>query len=226
MVQTNMDIDVEEYKRFLGIDYFPNFEVKPLQLDLSQQACAFAKTEYDCKAKQHTLYIPTICELPRYVIYHELTHILDAEEYSNGNSEHDYCLNGYLEYHAAQVSMMQMLGATSVCEQISFGMDDLISDCSVKEFLEKKYRLAVSLMKDSDKSKKVDGLDVFFGYLGFASICKLFANDYSDRSEYREAFAFFPLTLFYEIRETMVGWKLDVEYAVILYSHAYNSLIT
>ena len=76
------------------------------------------------------------------------------ESLGNGNRAHDFCLTGYMEYHASQVELMTMMGAKTIREALSFSMEDAInfSKWSVRQYLDNK--LGSQLNGDLSKSLK------------------------------------------------------------------------
>ena len=61
---------------------------------------ALAQAIYNPKTDIHTLRICVNLELMKYVVFHEFTHILDAEMYAKRDSLRYAYLSGYTEYHA------------------------------------------------------------------------------------------------------------------------------
>ena len=139
----------ESYKQFMGINTFPMFTTEYFDIEINQEYVSVAKAEYDFQTKQQKLLISGNVEYyPKYLLYHELTHILDADMYSNGDKKHDCCLTGYMEYHASQVELMCLMGAKTIRDKLSFSMDDLSNhlDWTVGHFLDEKYKAASELI--------------------------------------------------------------------------------
>lgn len=109
-----MEKMIDNYKQFMEIDTFPEFEIQYYALDCSKDYSYGAQAIFDVKTKKHTLRLPINIEVPRFLLFHELTHILDAEKYSIGEKNHDFCLHGFTEYHASQVELMVMIGAKTI----------------------------------------------------------------------------------------------------------------
>ncbi len=106
--------EIEKYMTFMGIDSFPSFEQESYQINTSNDYCYAARAEYDSNTKTHKLLLPENIEIPIYLLYHELTHILDMEVLAIGSLYYDNCLTGYMEYHASQVELLYMMGAKTV----------------------------------------------------------------------------------------------------------------
>ena len=133
----------------MGINTFPMFTTEYFDIEINQEYVSVAKAEYDFQTKQQKLLISGNVEYyPKYLLYHELTHILDADMYSNGDKKHDCCLTGYMEYHASPVELMCLMGAKTIRDKLSFSMDDLSNhlDWTVGHFLDEKYKAASELI--------------------------------------------------------------------------------
>ena len=219
-------MDVTEYKQFMGIDAFPKFEEESFEIDDSQEFCYAGKAIYDWQSRKHKLLLPSINQVPKFLLFHELTHILDAEKYSNGEKVHDFCLAGYMEYHASQVELMAMLGAKSVKDVLSFSMEDMAEDSewNIRKYVENKLDTAEVLIGSSDQQKRVSGLAALYNFLGLRSVCAMYAKDYVDYYSYQEILTRLSSFLLVELRNFMSGWVEDMDKAVILYSHAYKAV--
>lgn len=103
---------VNDYKEFAGIDNFPTFTIKSKEMTLSKAETqgfdAPAAAFYDAETGLHILEIWSKLYLPqmnaRYLVFHELTHILDDEIYSRKDKMKHMSNKGYTEYHAAHGS--------------------------------------------------------------------------------------------------------------------------
>ena len=81
---------VDDFKHFVGIDSFPVFDVKSKEItiekSLKQGFDSTAAVFYDIPTGRHTLEIWSKLSLPQmnaeYLVFHELTHIWDAEVFS------------------------------------------------------------------------------------------------------------------------------------------------
>lgn len=212
-------IDINSYKRFMGINSFPQFKTEYYKLIESQGFAYAARAEFDPETKRHKLLLPSNAEVPMFLIFHELTHILDMETLWKGDRAHDYYLTGYMEYHASQIELMAMMNAMTIRDTLSFSMDESIgfNDYSVRQYLDNKLENAKALMLDSSSQKRSDGLGVLFNFLGLKSVCKMYAKDFKDDYTYRELMNHISAFLFMELREFFVGWIDDVDGAVALY---------
>ena len=121
-------IDVNEYKNFIGIDSFPAFDVQYFIPDISCDYFFGAWVNYDAIAKTHTLMLPKNYEISKFLLFHELTHISDMNMLATGDKNYDFCLSGYMEYHASQVELMVMMGAKRISDVIAFSMEELVDN--------------------------------------------------------------------------------------------------
>ena len=225
-----------EFKQFMGITDFPAYQLttKEVSLSLSDSqgyGCP-ASAFYEPKIDRHTLQISTNLMLLKYIAFHEFTHILDSEMYAKGNSIAYVSLSGYTEYHASQIELLQLLGAKSVNEKISFSVNAIISTFSDKtsviEYLRRKQNLAIELFSRDGFPGSIETLHTAFGvlfnYWGLRSICELYASDYVEEVQ-NEAFLHYISTENFCLLNTIMhGWleKSAIDKSLILYS---NSII-
>ena len=96
--------------------------------------------------------------------------------------EYNHYLTGYMEYHASQVELLVMMGATTINDRISFSVSDSLNgiDESVLQYLETKLDMAKRMIQDPELKKRVDGLGAIFNFFGLKSICYMFATDFVD----------------------------------------------
>ena len=189
----------ESYKQFLNISYFPKFELVSKEITVEKsEKCGFdswATAFYDIPTGKHRLKvwsgIHTFGEDGKYIIFHELTHILDDENIVQRDKIKHLANHGFTEYHASQIELMQMLGAKNVRQQITFSMNDAIrtvgGEKSVKEFVDMPRLLAIELISRKDFPADIETMKVttglIFNYYGRRSICKMFAHDYQDNED-------------------------------------------
>lgn len=220
-------IDVETYKRFMGITSVPQFAIEYFEPELEQKYTSVAQAVYDQRTDIHRLRLPSGYEVPRFLLYHELTHICDMRMFKKGEKTHDFCLAGFMEYHASQIELMVLMGAAHFDDHILFSM----SDCSnylgwtVQQYLENKLTTAVDLICEKDQRFRIMGLDAFFNFLGLKSICSMYALDFVDTFNYRPFADRLPTSLLFEIRKDLVGWIENVEKVVALYSRTVGYIV-
>ena len=62
-------IELDDYKKFMGVNTFPEFEIEHYTLDCSKDYCYGAQAVYDFKTKEHTLRLPADFEVPRFLLF-------------------------------------------------------------------------------------------------------------------------------------------------------------
>ena len=220
----NLVIDLYAYKQFMDIKCFPHFDVEHFKLDLNKKYISVAQAVYD--SGKHILRLPSNYETPRPLLYHELTHIYDMETLKSGEKIHDFCLTGYMEYHASQVDLMVRLGANSIKEQLSFSTRDSVNDqgLTVTDYMESKFVTAVDMLNDSILNERLAGLGLLYNFLGLRSICLLYALDYKDNDNFSCIANRLDSYLLSTMKKYMVGWNIDVNKAVALFSNCANAI--
>lgn len=212
---------VEEYKKFMRIDSFPEFDIVYEEIDLKQALKQgfgmLASAKYDFTTKRHILKVNSIIDsnisIDKYTIFHELTHFIDAEMYSNYDKL-IYCKNrAYTEYHAKQVEFMKLLGAKTYDEKISFSINKELDvrgeKKTVQDYLEMTVNLATNLIKRADFPVDMGTLVITFGiifnYYGIRSICKMSAVDYKE-IDTSIIDSFIGIDISRELKNFMLGW--------------------
>lgn len=213
---------VEDYKKFVGIEDFPSFTIKSkdlsLEKSLSQGFDAPAAVFYDVSSGHHTLEIWSKLSLPQmnadYLVFHEFTHILDAETYSNRNKEKHMSNKGYTEYHVAQIDFMKLLGAQSIAAPFSFDMRQKLETFggakSADEFVRMPMNLASELINRADFPANIETLattmGTIFNYYGRRSICKMYAVNYADDVDMSAVISLFGEEAVKALDAYMLGW--------------------
>lgn len=196
-------------------------------IDPRSDAAGFASAAqayYNTKTDEHILRICKSSEIPRYIVFHEFTHILDTEMYAKQDSWKYMALSGYTEYHAAQVELMIMLGADSIQTQdFSFTVDVEIGNSTVRNYLNSRHQLVVNMMNRTDFPRDIEALKttvgVLYNYFGVRSICKMYAKDYTEEVDNTIIIQKLSKVLFEEINSFMVGWfnEAQVELSFVSY---------
>lgn len=186
----------EEYKRFMRISKFPRYEIVAKELSeekLNAQGFeTLATASYDFEKKLHILTVWS--KLNEYdnlgdnIIFHELTHIYDYENYTNDDIKKHLVYHAYTEYHASQVQLMKLLGARDIRHTIEFSIKDEIdtfSGCmTVKEYVELASAETAEIINEDNFSSDIRVLSAalgrMFNYYGRRSICEMYAVDYED----------------------------------------------
>ena len=243
MVQ-NLSVDKikefeHEFKQFMGITDFPPYQLTTKKVSLSvadlQGFDSAASTFYDPKTNNHTLQISTNLILSKYLIFHEFTHILDASMYANGDSIKYAGLSGYTEYHASQIELLQLLGAKTEKDIISFKMDTIIStfsgEKSVIQYVREKQQHAIRLFSRADFPADINTLKstlgVLYNYWGLRSICEMYASDYVEEVQNDEFLHVIPTMNFCLLNVMMHGWldQSKIEKSIPLYINTIFPLI-
>jgi len=223
----------EEFKHFMGITAFPAYELKTKEVSLavakSQGFDAAATTFYQPQDDTHTLLISTNIFLPKYLIFHEFTHIFDSEVSAKGDKLRYVGLSGFTEYHASQVELMQLLGANTIWETLSFSMDTIIAtmagEKSVYQYITEKHEHASALFSRPDFPADINTLKSAFGilynYFGLRSICEMYSVDYVEKQTFESFLKFMPIANFYAINGLMHGWlnEGDIELSINTYTN-------
>lgn len=220
-----------DYKRFMGIDNFPTYDIRIKETSMSMALArgyeAPAEAHYEARTQKHILTISSNVELHKQLIYHEFTHMLDSEMYVGNDPVRYAKLSGFTEYHAAQVELMKLLGAKTVDEKISFSMSTIIDTYSgnrtVSQYVEEKRLHAVELFSrqdfPADLAMLKSAMGVLFNYFGLRSICEMYATDYSEKID-NEAFMKHISTFqFSPVNRHMHGWldKDGIESSMDMY---------
>lgn len=222
---------IEEYKRFVGIDDFPAFSIKTKELTLEkskkQGFDSPAAVFYDVPTGAHTLEIWTKLSLPqmhaKYLVFHEFTHIWDAETFSQKDKIKHMSNKGYTEFHAAQIDFMQVLGAKSILEPFSFSVSQKVETFggtkTAEEFLNMPLNLAVELISREDFPANIETLattmGAIFNYYGRRSICKMYATDYNNEADTSVVAKFLGIDTVKALDGFMLGWFDEKRVALI-----------
>lgn len=183
---------IENYKRFMKISYFPEFNLKLIDdNNLIREGYGVAAEHfYNINSNKHTLNIwKDIYKFPSdYYIFHELTHIYDTTLHSAGNKFLYAANRGYLEYHAAQVDLLKLVNATTIDSTVTFSLkqviDTMFGKGTVLQYINDPHIAVLKIIKKSSYPNSHEevgnSLGMIFNYLGRISICKMFATDYLD----------------------------------------------
>lgn len=226
----------KEYMDFMGLEEFPKYKVEYFEINISETDAvgfeALAQAKYNPHTDEHTLCICSNLEGIKYIVFHEFTHILDAEMYAKNNPYNYAYLSGYTEYHASQIELLILLGKNNIysLQQYTFSLETRIDvhphKMSVDEYLHKKHQFVLDMMRRNDFPKDLGTLKttigVLYNYLGLRSICKMYGKDYSEDVNNTNVIKWIPLPLFTVINTLMQGWfdKTKVEKSFGPYSNA------
>lgn len=205
-------------KALLGVDVFPKYIIEhknDVSLEVSEtkgfEVPAAAK--YDIGTGVHTILISDNLPLYEYLMVHELTHVWDDDNYTQGDKIR-YCgLRGYTEYHASQNELMYLLGLCKTADE-KFSMktkiEVLAGEITVEEYVELKRQHASELFASSlftqDVEVMISSLGALFNYFGLRSICKMYSFDYEeivDNSAFLQRLSTMEFVTF---NQMMQGW--------------------
>ncbi|MCR5111645.1 MAG: hypothetical protein K6B38_12215, partial [Ruminococcus sp.] len=222
---------VDDFQSFVGIDSFPDFKIISKEMSLEkatkQGFDAPASALYDSSKGLHSLVIWSKLYLPqmnaKYLVFHELTHILDAEVYSQKDKIKYVSNKGFTEFHAAQIDFMQILGAKNIFTPFSFDMNKRVETFSgtktAKEYLDEARTLATSLIQRTDFPANIETLattlGAIFNYYGRRSICKMYAKDYKDDADMSVISKLIKEQTVTALNNFMLGWLTPERVAIV-----------
>lgn len=223
---------VNEYLEFMGLEGFPAYQLEYKEVSLLKSDAkgfdSIAEASYQPLTGQHILTVSSNLLLSKYVIFHELTHILDSETYAKGDKMRYAGLSGYTEYHASQIELVQLLGAKCIDAIPSFSMSTIIStfsgEKSVGKYVQEKYQHAIDLFSRRDFPSDINTLKSAFGvlynYWGLRSICEMYATDFTESINNGAFLKFIPTFNFALLNTLMHGWldKGKIDSSIPLYT--------
>ncbi|WP_044937761.1 hypothetical protein [Pseudobutyrivibrio sp. LB2011] len=210
----------QEYCKFMEIDSFPEYRIEKIHRD-SQKTIVKAQAYYDFDGMEQVLIIPDNIELSRSTMFHEFTHILDDEYYEGKNRRSNFLLHGYSEYHAAQIQLLDLVGANSInLDSFHFSMNNKCADFNtVTDYIKDRKSLFIeyinkmSVPTNMETARTIIGM--LFNYLGFVSICKSYSIDYIDINE-DELFSRFNDDITLDLKKLMNSAWLDYNMTKVL----------
>lgn len=177
----------------------------------------------------------TVCNA-EYLLFHEFTHILDSEQYINGDKTRNVGVKGYLEYHAAQIVFLRLLNVKSVNQEFSFSVEQEIETVAGKQkaidYVRKTHELARKLISKKEFPANQEMLStaigIVFNYWGRRSICKMYAVDYREEVDNSVIINFLGREGFDGWNNLMNGWldKRMLETICDIYVNMIACLIT
>lgn len=229
-----------EYIEFMGIESIPKYKLELFEIKLGEiDAAGFgaiAQAIYNPKTDEHILRICVNLDLMKYIVFHEFTHMLDAEMYAKKNPLKYMYLSGYTEYHASQVELMVLLGIDSIYStKFKFSLKTKIETLpvskSVEEYMVAKHQFVADMMSRSDFPINIEALKTTIGalynYFGLRSICKMYGENYVEQVDNTAIIKILPLQVFFVMNTFMEGWfdKSKVELSFGPYSNAIMPMI-
>lgn len=218
-----------DFLQFMGMDSMPSYKIAPkkvsLQLAIKQGFESLVAVAYDIPTGTHELKICSAVSMlcSDYLVFHEFTHILDAEIYSKRNKFRHMANRGYTEYHAAQIDFMKLLGAKGIGEPFSFSMSKSFKtydgEKKAIDYLKEPHVHATELINRQDFPANIDTLattlGLIFNYYGRRSICKMYAFDYFEKVDNSSIAKLIRKDTVEALDNFMLGWFENKQVSVI-----------
>lgn len=234
-----VDRYIGEYGNFMGIDFSPCYELQLKEVSRTRAEVngieAPASTRFLIDLKKHILCVAINLSLEKYIIFHELTHMLDSELYVKGSKIRKMGLGGYTEYHASQIGFAELLGADDLKSIKPFSMNDICKTISgnksILEYVQEKQEAAISMFSRKDFPANIkqlsDSLGILFNYWGLRSICEMHAIDFTEVIANSIFMNFIPSTHFCGINRLMHGWmnEKQIEQSMVLYNTIFCTIV-
>lgn len=179
----------KSFQDFMDLTCLPNytFETKRMNVDAATGAGwgAFVEHYYDCATNTHKIRVWEDIDNPvlnaNYLVFHELTHLVDYDCFVHGDKNRSLMIRSYSEYHAGQIDLTKLLGKTTVNSIPDFFMSDQIEGIggrkSVNEYVGQSLQLVVDLLQRPDFPANPETLMTVLSsannYWGRKSICEL-----------------------------------------------------
>lgn len=221
MTEYDVKILEKKYIEFINIEKMPVYSIESKKVSLSKAESegfdSIAQTLYKADTQEHILIIADNVSIEPYILFHEFTHILDAEVYAKGDKVKYVTSSGYTEYHASQIELLIMLGAENLRDPISFSIDQHITtiagEKTVRQYVGMKRRQAMGLYQRKDFPYSIDQLKTAFGllfnYWGLRSICYMYCKDFEEETDNKVLTRFIPVDILSLMNQLMVGWLTE-----------------
>ena len=227
-IEERLEAIKTKYMKFMKLHSFPQYDIiiQNICLDAnkSKQYAKAACTKYDFETQRHSLIVNPLIDLNEYIVFHELTHILDTEQYAKDDRIRYVYLSGYTEYHASQIELLNLLGAKKVNKRVRFKMNQIINtlagNITVQEYVEDKHNQAIELLNNEsffiNDEYMIASLGVLFNYWGLRSICEMYAKDYNESTNNDAFIKHIPPLLFNSLDSLMHGFMNDKQIVVTM----------
>lgn len=196
LFSTYVENCIESFMTFISISSLPEIQMIPMTLSPSDAHAkgfgSLATHYYDVSTGHHTLKIWEDIYKPQlhadYLVFHELTHVVDTEKYAQRDKMKNVAIKGYTEYHAAQIDFLKVLGAETASEGRVFSLSQrivtIIKEQTALSFVLAAHEAVLALLTRSDFPRDLEALvtalGMIFNYIGRKSICKMYASDYCE----------------------------------------------
>lgn len=237
------DACLKSYMTFTRIESMPEIRLIPITPSVSNANIkgfgSFSTQYYDVNTGEHTLKLWRDTYKPQlhadYLLYHELTHVVDTERYAQRDKMKNVALKGYTEYHAAQVDFLKVLGAESIEQKIAFSLDKEVYTVTKAQtalsYVLEAHNPASEILARSDFPKDIETLSttlgLIFNFLGRRSICMLYATDYNKYIETLNSTdvedRFFGNEVFILLKAMLIGWLPENQINIL--NQAYLNII-
>ena len=211
------------YVAFMGDASLPCMELYPMSTDEASKELAWAAVNYDPRCNKYELRVwdqlfhPNVGADCSYILFHEFTHAVDISRYGAKSQDRYNALRGYLEYHAAQVEMIKLLGRRRFSIGESFSVNDIV--CTMERKMTVREYLECGLDVVDDRLHRVEcepsiaslfyAVGTLYGHLERISVCEAAATDYDLCSSIMEercaASELFGATVWRRIRSVFTG---------------------
>ena len=192
LLQKHVTAKEREYEAFMGDAVLPPMTLRPLSIDELMRNPAWATVMYDPRANRYELQVfdhihdSNVVISSDYLLFHEFTHALDISLYGARDVNRYNALRGYLEYHAAQIEMMKLVGASKITDSVEFSMHDTITGIegtkSVLKYVEHGIEVVTSAMAKpgfkTDIAQVFHAVGALYNHLGRLSICQMASPDF------------------------------------------------
>ncbi len=181
-----------KYMNFAKIETFPeiHYEImdEPVKFD-DNTVYAQNRNVYTCKGEfqQWLMVLPDILDGDKdYILYHELTHILDVREFKSDFINRKY--NGYTGYHAGHIDLLKLVGAPNVNEpkkfelktKINFIVKGQLITLPVEDYILESYNHARDAFRNGEFTsiEKIKvAVELLFNFWGRKVICQTYSDD-------------------------------------------------
>lgn len=225
-----------EFRSFMRIKDFPQYEIETQEASVSladaQGFESVASASYAVDLQKHILTVSTNLGITKDLMFHEFTHILDTETYTKGDKNRCLGLSAFTEYHASQVQLAQLLGATAINEVPTFSMQTVVStwkgEKSVYQYITEKQQHASDLFNRTDFPANINTLNSALGvlcnYYGLRSICEMYSTDYIEIVDNAAFLRVLSTQHFTTLNRLMHGWfdEQKIELSISLYYNIFS----
>lgn len=241
LLNTYVNQTAKKYTEFMNIGKLPPFKIVEKKISVSDANKkgfgSFASYHYDISTGAHTLKVWLNIYQPQfnaeYLLFHELTHLLDTEMYVKKDSIKKVMYNGFSEYHAGQIDFMKVLGAENIDSILNFSMKQIFKTVenikTAEEYVIAAHNTSTRLISRSDFPADVQTLSAAFGlifnYWGRRSICKMYAVDYIEKVDNETIEKFIGKETFKELDTLMNGW-LTVDQVNLIGDFYYKMIVS